>query len=181
MANSATNVVVGGSGTVYVASGTPTPPTDLAAAGTAYTAVGYISDGGMTVGIARQINDVNVWQSLDPVRKIPQSRTVSLKLELMEFSTTNVIYALGGGTATLGTATGTYTMPSPSDVVTLAVIADVIDGSYTFRYFFPSMYQAGDLEIPVGRTDAAKLSVEFNNLASSSTPIIISNHPAWHS
>lgn len=181
MANSATNVVVGGSGTVYVQAGTPSAPTDLTAPGTAYTALGYISDGGMTAGIARDITDVKVWQSLDPVRKIVTGRTTSLKFELMEFSPTNVVYALGGGTATLGTATGVYTYPAPTDVVTVSLIADVTDGSYTFRFFYPAMFQSGDIEIPIGRTDNTRLSVEYNNLAASSTPIIISNHPAWHS
>lgn len=181
MANTTANVVVAGTGTLYAAATGVSAPTDVSSAGTAWTEVGYISANGVTLGYAREENPVKVWQSLDALRYITTGRTVTVKAELMEWSPANVVLGLGGGSASAGTAVGTYTYPTASENNSKAIMFDIVDASYTFRFFFPSMRQTGDIDAALGREDAAMLALEFSNTATSTQPTIISNHPAWHS
>jgi hypothetical protein len=186
MAFDSTEVLVAGSATLYLATQGATVPTGLAAPGTAeWTNVGYVTDDGATFTLSRQTNEIHVWQSLDPIRVITTSFTKSVSMTLRQFEPTAVKYALGGGTSTLGTGTsggtayGTYTYPAASENPTRAAILDCIDGSYTVRFYWPSMTVQGDVTVPLNRSDSMTLPISLTSLTSSSQPTIISNAPGW--
>lgn len=180
MANDSTQVLVAGDAVLYLADVGGTVPTYPSAPGTAqWTTGGYATEDGATFNLSRQTTDIFVWQSLDPVRKITTSATKSVSLTLRQWNTANLKYALGGGSASLGTASGVYTYPAASENPTRAVILDCIDGSYTVRFYWPSMIVDGDVSVALGRTDSMTLPITLTSLTSSSQPTITSNSPGW--
>lgn len=182
MALDDTQVLVAGSATLYVANQGGTVPAFGAAPGTAeWTDVGYLTEEGATFNLSRQTQDILVWQSLDPIRRITTSFTKSVSMTLRQWNPTNVTYALGGGSVSLGTASGVYTYPAASENPTRAVILDVEDGAYTVRFYWPSMVVDGDLSIALGRQDSMNLPIQLTSLTSSSQPTISSDAPGWTS
>ena len=186
MSLDSTQVLVAGSATLYLATQGATVPTGLAAPGTAqWTDAGYLTDAGATFDLTRSTNDVNVWQSLDPIRIITTSFTKAVSMTLRQWNPTNLAYALGGGTSTMGTGTaggtayGTYTYPAASENPTRAVILDTFDGSYTVRFYWPSMTVQGDVSVALGRTDSLTLPIALTSLSSTTAPTIVSNAPGF--
>ena len=186
MANDSTQVLVAGDAVLYLASQGGTVPAFGSTPGTAqWTVAGYVTDTGATFNLNRSTQDVLVWQSLDPVRRITTSFTKSVSMTLRQWNPTNMQYALGGGTAAIGTGTpggtayGTYTYPAASENPTRAVILDCIDGSYTVRFYWPSMTVDGSLSVALGRSDAMNLPIQLTSLTSSATPTVTSNAPGW--
>lgn len=182
MAFDSTEVLVAGSATLYLATQGATVPTGLAAPGTAeWSNAGYITEDGATFTLSRQTQEVHVWQSLDPIRVITTSFTKSVSTVLRQWDPTVLKYALGGGTATIGTGTaggtayGTYTYPAASENPTRAVILDCVDGSYTVRFIWPSMTIQGDVTVALSRQDSLTLPITLTSLTSSSQPTIVSN------
>ncbi len=187
MALDSTKVIVPGGATLYLGALGATLSTfnGTASPGTAWTDAGYLTEDGATFELARTTQDITVWQSLDPVRKIQQTLTKTVSMVLREWSPTNLKYVLGGGTATVGTGTaggtafGSYNMPTPSENVTIAVVLDCLDGSYSTRFYFPSMVCGDNVSIPISRNDSMTLPFSVTSLASATTTTIYSNGPGW--
>lgn len=178
-------VVVAGDATLYLANYGATIPTGLAAPGTAWYDPGYLTDDGATFTLSRTVQDINVWQSLDPVRRIVQSFTKQVAMTLREWSPTNMSYALGGGSVSTGsgtvggTAFGTYTYPDPNENPSRSVILDCRDGTYTFRFVWANMDVSGDVQVALNRNDAMNLPITLVSLASATKPEVRSNAPGW--
>jgi hypothetical protein len=187
MAVDSTKVIVPGGATLYLGASGATLSTfnGTASPGTAWTDAGYLTEAGATFDLTRTTQDIFVWQSLDPVRKIQQSLTKAVAVVLREWSPTNLKYVLGGGTVTAGagsvagTAYGTYDFPSPSENPTVAVVLDTLDGSYATRFYFPAMVCSDNVQIPVSRNDSMTLPLSLTSLASATAPKIYSNGPGW--
>lgn len=185
MAFDSTEVLVAGSATLYLATQGATVPTGLTTPGGQWTNVGYIDENGATFNLEKQQNNVYVWQSLDPIRVINTSFTKSVSCVLRQWDPSFMYYSFGGGTsvmgtgATGGTAYGTYTYPAASENPTLAAILDTVDGSYTVRFYWPSMIVSGSISVALGRTDSMTLPITLTSLTSSSQPKILSNAPGW--
>lgn len=187
MSVSSDQVVVAGDATLYLANYGATVPAGLTAPGTAWYDPGYLSEDGATFSLSRQVQDINVWQSLDPVRRIVQSFTKNVSMTLRQFNPTNMVYALGGGSVSTGsgavggTAFGSYTWPDPNENPSRSVILDCRDSGYTFRFIFANMDVSGDVEIAANRNDALNLPITLTSLASATKPEIRSNAPGWTS
>ena len=187
MAVDSTKVIVPGGATLYLGASGATLSTfnGTASPGTAWTDAGYLTEDGATFELARTTQDITVWQSLDPVRKIQQTLTKTVSMVLREWSPTNLKYVLGGGTVTAGvgsvagTAYGTYNMPSASENPTIAVVLDCLDGAYSTRFYFPQMVCGDNVSIPVSRNDSMTLPFSVTSLASSTATTIYSNGPGW--
>src|SRR3954464_3831614 len=116
MSVDSTKVIVPGGATLFFGASGATLATfnGTASPGTAWTDAGYLTEEGATFELARTVQDIFVWQSLDPVRKIQQSLTKTVSVVLREWSPANIKFVLGGGTVTAGsgtvggTAFGTY-------------------------------------------------------------------------
>lgn len=170
------NVVVAGTGTVWVApEGTPMP-TDLAPLDDPWNDMGYVSEDGVTFTISRDQEDIGAWQSLEPVRVLVTSEPKVIAFELMEFDTESLLLAFRGGEVA-GTTVKTYTPPDPGAEDTRAMVIDGIDGDSTFRFAFPRVGLQGDVEWSLVRSDAIRLPLEFQVLASSTKWTILSDHP----
>jgi hypothetical protein len=181
MALDATEVVVAGTGHLYVADEGTTLPTDLTDLSTDpdFTELGYTTEDGVTWTVSRQTSDLNVWQSLDPIRIITSSRTQSMAATLRQFSPENLRACFGGGTIDAAAGVGSFQLPDPAAIEIKVLVVDFSDGDADFRSVFERAQQDGDVTAALNRGDSANLPFSMRILAGSEEPIIYSNHPAW--
>src|SRR5262245_21213562 len=161
----AQNVVVAGTGAVYVAPDGTTLPADLAAPPAAWTDVGYVSEDGVTFTFSREQEEVYAWQVSTPVRVLVTIEPISIAYELEQFDRVTVSLAFRGGTFSGTAAPFTYTPPDPGTSDVRALLVDAIDGDYTFRFGFPRVQIGEDVETQLLRSDAVRLPLTFNVLA----------------
>lgn len=171
----AQNVVVAGTGTVWVAPEDTPMPTDLATLADPWVDMGYVSEDGTTFTVSREQEDIGAWQSLEPVRVLVTSEPKVIAFELMEFDTDSLLLAFRGGTVA-GTTVKTYTPPDPGASDVRAMVVDGKDGATTFRFCFPRVALQGDVEWVLTRSDAIRLPLEFQVLASEAKWTILSDH-----
>lgn len=171
----AANVVVAGTGTVWVApDGTPMP-VDLATLASPWMDMGYVSEDGATFTISRDQEDIAAWQSLEPVRVLITAEPKVIAFELMEFDEESLKLAFRGGTVS-GTTVKAYVPPDPGASDVRAMVIDGVDGASTFRFCFPRVSLQGDVEWQLVRSDAIRLPLEFQVLASATKWGILTNH-----
>lgn len=175
MALTGSEVVVAGSGHIYTAPEATAFPTGLAAPSASWTELGYTDEDGVTITRSRSSDDLNVWQSAEPVRKLITGVTMELSFVLRQFNPINLATALGGGDFTDGATFGTFVLPLPSDVDVLAMVIDGLDGSTQVRWLIERVQVSGDIEIHMNAQDSVNLPVTMNALASTNPPKILSN------
>jgi hypothetical protein len=170
----AAHVTVAGTGTVWVAPEGTAIPAVLTTPPTPWLDVGYTSEDGVTLTFSREQEEINSWQSAEPVRVLVTNEPKTIELELLEFDRNSIGLAFRGGAWT-GTAPGpfTYTPPAPGSSDVRAMLIDAKDSGKTFRYCFPRVQTQGDVESILSRTDAVRLPLEFAVLASTPSWSII--------
>jgi hypothetical protein len=160
------NVTVAGNGNVWVAPEGTALPVDLAVPASPWLDVGYIGEDGCQFTFSREQEDVNAWQSAEPIRVLVTSEPKTIEFELLEFDHTTLLLAFRGGTITGATAPFTYTPPDPGASDVRAMLIDGYDGSEQLRFAFPRVQVSGDVEFALVRTDAIRLAIEIAVLAS---------------
>ena len=181
MALEAQNVVVAGSGAVWVApEDTPAPP-DLAPLTTPWEDLGYTNEDGVTFTFSRDQTDLNAWQSSEPVRVLITAEPKTIAFNLLEFDQQSILLAFRGGTFTPGVppAPDIYTPPDPGTSDVRAIAIDGVDGDLQFRFYFPRVQLSGDVGFQLVRTDAVTLSIELSVLAAASKWQIAANLPGF--
>lgn len=171
------NVVVAGSGAVYVAPEGTALPTDMAALVAPWEDVGYVSEDGTTFTFSRDTEDINAWQSAEPVRVLTTSEPKTIAFDLLEFDRTTITLAFRGGDFVGSTPPYTFTPPDAGASDVRAMVVDGIDGDVSFRFAFPRVQLTGDLEFQLIRTDAVKLAMEFSVLASATKWSLLGDVP----
>ena len=164
MPNNANNIVVAGSGKVYIAVTTTVAPTNYTTAlNAAFLAgeLGFISDEGATFTEGRDIVDINVWQSLYPARKLETGRTVDISFAVREFNKRAVEFALGG-TVAVNAAEWKYTPPAAGTVNLKSMVMEWTDGSKGYRLYVPTGLVTAPVETALTRTAAADLPITFS-------------------
>jgi hypothetical protein len=173
------DVIVAGTGAVYVApDGTPLPA-DLADLADPWTDVGYISEDGAQFTFSRDQEEVNAWQVSTPVRVLVTNEPITIAFELLQFDRATVALAFRGGDFAGSTAPWTYTPPDAGQSDVHAITIDAIDGDYQFRFAFPRVQLSEDVDFSLVRSDAVRLPLTFNVLAAQEKWEIISDHPAF--
>lgn len=184
MAETASEVFVAGDGHVWVApeaTSFPTAAKPFTAPSSTWKELGYITEDGVTFSRSRQEDDLRVWQSTEPVRKLITGADSTLAFTLRQFNPNNVITAFGGGTFVAGDSThpGVLTLPAPSDIAVMAMIIEGIDGSDAVRMLIERVQVGGDIEINLQAGDSMNLPVTFNVLSSTNPIKFQSTDAAW--
>jgi hypothetical protein len=161
-----THVVVAGTGSVYVAPEGTTLPADLAALAAPWADIGYVTEDGVTFTFSREQEDVNAWQSAEPIRVLVTNEPKTIAFDMLEFDRDAILLAFRGGSFAGASAPYTYTPPDAGVSDVRAMVIDGKDGASTFRFAFPRVSLSGDVEFQLLRTDALKLTTEFSVLAS---------------
>ena len=177
-----TEIVVAGDGHVWIADEGATLPTGVTtdlSTDPDYTELGFTTEDGATFTLSRQNTDLNVWQSLDPVRIIATSRTATVAAVLRQLTPENAEAAFGGGTVTKGASSGSYEFPDPDENPVKVLVVDAIDNGKTVRFVFERTQQEGDVTTQLQRGDSANLPLTMRVLAGSQKPIIYSDLPQF--
>lgn len=175
----AQNVIVAGTGAVYVAPEGTALPVDLLTPPAAWEDVGYISEDGVQFTFSREQEEVMAWQVSTPVRILVTNEPITVEFELEQFDRDTVALAFRGGDFAGTVAPITYTPPDAGASDVRAMTIDAIDGAYSFRFTFPRMQISDDVAYALVRSDAVRLPLTFNVLASDTKWAIISDHPAF--
>jgi hypothetical protein len=173
------NVVVAGTGAVWVAPEGTALPADLTAPIAPWEDVGYVGEDGCSFTFSRDQEEINAWQAADPVRVLITTEPKTIEFELLEFDREALLLAFRGGSFAGVAPPYTYTPPDAGATDVRAMLIDGIDGALTFRFGFPRVQLQGDLEFALLRTDAVRLAMEFGVLASATKWQIVSDLPGF--
>jgi hypothetical protein len=179
MALEPTHVVVAGTGAAYVAPEGTALPTDLTPPLATFEDIGYIDEDGVQFTFSREQEDINAWQSAEPVRVLVTSEPKTIAYNLLEFDRESILLAFRGGSISGVSPPYTYTPPDAGVSDVRAMVIDGKDGALTFRFCFPRVSLSGDVAFQLVRTDAVKPTLEFSVLASPTKWKIISDLPGF--
>lgn len=160
----ADEVVVGASGTVYVATyaNVSAWPSDVTTAlPGAFKAVGFTSEDGINFTDGKTIEDIKAWQSAYPIRKLVTERTNAIEFALRQWNATALMLAFGGGTISYASSILKYLPPAFDGLSVLAMVVEWADGTDTFRLVIPRGHVTGEVSTNVVRTSSADLPIHF--------------------
>jgi len=166
--NDSDEVVVGGSGQVYVASvGSTLPSTPSSSLDPAsWKGLGYHTEDGVSVANAPEITRHTAWQSKRPIRIDRQADTFSISFALLQWDEDSLPLALGGGSITdLGGGAYKYSPPEPDDAVDeRSLVVDVEDGANKLRFVVPRGIAVEGVDTQFARSSMSSLAITFEAL-----------------
>lgn len=178
MALQSENVIVAGTGGIYVAPEGTALPAALAALAAPWVELGYVGDEGVTFGISRDVEDVLAWQSAEPVRRLVTAEPKTIGFELLEFGTPDTVkLALRGGVISVATGVATLTPAAAGGSDIRAMVIEAEDDGSTWRFCYQAVELSGDVEWGLTKSDATRLPLEFAVLAGGWK--IVTDHPDW--
>jgi hypothetical protein len=137
MANTASAVKVGVTGSVYVGATSASAPTSSVATLTGFTELGYVSPDGVEEAIETSTSQIRAWQNGDLVREVITESTATFKFTLME--TTKAVIELYYGTTASGTGTSAKVDVNPSaSGGRKSFVINVVDGASVIRTYIAS-------------------------------------------
>lgn len=167
MSKDTSELVVAGSGSIYVAPyGTTLPTQYNTALNAAFTELGYTTDDGLTWGSAPTVEKFTAWQSRQPVRIALTALEQRLTCTLQQWNERTIITAFGGGDF-LQMASGSFKYVPVDDDEQLdevSVVADWQDGDEDYRIVIPRAVVTESVEVNLNRTSLAVLPVTFDVL-----------------
>lgn len=144
MALDSTEVRSYGSGSFYTAPVGSTIPTDVSTTpqrANGWIEHGHLTDAGPRFSFGKARQGVQSWQSFpDDVRLLKSAAPTTVAADLLQWNRFSFEDAFGGGTwSDLGMGQFKYVPPATTDTHERAVICDMVDGDYTYRFVFPRM------------------------------------------
>lgn len=184
MAKDATRVRVALTGSIWVADEGTTIPADVETApGVGFTDLGYTSEDGVTFTIGRDTEEINGWQSREPLRRLvtAEPKTVSFTLRQLERNT--LLASLGGTITETGVGSGLFRWePDEGSIPTKVLLIDFHDGDYTYRFGFRRAQNLAEVEMNLVNNAAVDLPNEWSVLAAGTglkSWFIDTNDPAF--
>lgn len=163
MAQTASEIVVAGGGSVHVApvgTSAPTDPTSAYAAG--WKEIGYTTEAGVKLHDAKTMVEIKAWQAFYPVRRIISARDFTVTFALQQWDYYTVPLAFGGGTITTPSAgVFKYAPPAAGDIDNRALGIDWNDGSTHFRLVIPNGVVQDAVDTELTRTKESDLPIVF--------------------
>ena len=169
MAMNAAQVRVFGSGEVYLAPAETAMPVSLTTdPASPWEGTGLITTDGLTLSFGRETTDLFAWQSLDPVRTVKTSEPKTAAFTLMESDLASFMLAIGGGeiveSGTDPDFIYTYTPPPAGYVDERAMLIDLIDGTFKYRWYFPRVINKETVEMKAVNDDAFSFPITMSVL-----------------
>lgn len=166
MAGDSSQIVVAGTGTVWIAPYGTTLPTGatsvLETLDAAFVDLGFTTEDGVTLNDGVSVDEINAWQSSYPVRRLVSEYTGSVAFDLLQWSKDIFEQVLHGVvTETVVNTVHKFTPTRDGVVAEKSIIIDFADGAEDYRWVFPKVGLAADIEIPLVRTAAAAIPTEW--------------------
>lgn len=178
-------IVVGQNGELYTApAGTTMPTTEVAALDPAFVDLGYTSEDGVTLSDGKTLENIGVWQSFYPGRRLVTAREFNVSTILRQWNKGTVELAFGGTITDEGGGTFKLTPPAPEDLDLRALVVDWRDGTKTYRLVVPRCIIAETVESQINRSAAADLPITVSVLAEEGDDDpwnIYTDDPSWAS
>lgn len=160
-------IVVGSNGEIYIAdAGATLPTTPTSTPNAAFEQVGYTSEAGVTLNRSQTVEDIRVWQSRYPARRIVSDEVLSAAFAMRQWNRVSTETAFGASVTSLGG--GNFKLvPNPADdsLDVKALIIDWHDGDKDYRLVIPRCVVSDNGDITIARTGAADLPVTLSVLA----------------
>ncbi|MGW2170417.1 phage tail tube protein [Streptomyces sp. NPDC001705] len=184
MANNADNVRAALNGSIFLAPKGSTAPADLTAPwDAAWVDLGYMSDDGVSMEYSTDVEDINAWQSLSPVRRILTSVNMTLGFTAIELKASTITAYFPDSVITEVTEDTVWRLdiPAAPGPAEWAIGLEWIDGDIKNRLVVPRGEITDRGAIPLGRSAAVGLEMTVSAYASSAPEIAtwLSNDPAW--
>lgn len=173
MAQDSAEVLVAVNGNVYVSPVGTAAPADPSVAWTtipAWKDVGFLNEDGLQYTQGRNTEDINAWQSFQPVKQLVTGASVTMGMSLQQWNDVTLPLAFGGGTiATTGTGATTKHAFTPNVIGTLDERAVAFEwttsGGYLYRLFFTKAVISDEVSFSLSKNAAAELPIVFTGLA----------------
>ena len=184
MTQTANEVVVGVSGSVYVAPvGTALPTTEATALNVAFVELGFVGEDGVQFTDNKTVEGIKAWQSFYDIRKIITEKEAAVEFMLKQWNKDTVKLAFGGGSLTnVGSGSHSkYQPPSPTGTIDYrAMIIEWTDDTDKFRLVIPRGLITGEVTTNILRTSNADLPLHFDSVpAGFPDPLVDSTQP-WY-
>lgn len=169
MALAAPDIRVAGNAHIYLAPLETTFPAFAVAPADPWVELGYVTTDGITLGFSREVNEIMAMQSVEPVRVIATKMPKTVGFAMMQQGRSQLLLALGGGTYT---QSGTdpniivkYEPPDASEIDERAMIVEMLDGDYKFRWYYKRSQNREGVEHAYSRENPATFPVSMQILA----------------
>lgn len=167
--NDSSELVVGGTGQVYVADiGTTLPAKNsdpTAVLSSDWTGLGYHTEDGVSFSAAPDITGFRAWQAQQDVRRERKAQAIQVAFDLEQWNEATVPLAFGGGTITDAGGFYTYTFPAAGDALDeRAMVVDVQDGERNMRFVFARGNVVETVEVTFNSDNLAVLPIAFDLL-----------------
>jgi hypothetical protein len=115
-------------------------------------ALGYASDGGVTIGANTNSNDIQPWQSTAPIRSVITGRSLTMQFVLWQTNAVSMGLWFDTPPPTGTGNTFSFDVRSDGGGVLYSVGVDIMDGAQVMRIVFPraQLSSAGDVTIDRG-------------------------------
>ena len=154
----------------------PTNTTD--AWGASWVDLGYTTDAGVTFTKKDTFDNVPLWQSMSPGRKIPKERLIQFKFELVQLnSVTWSLWAGGGAVEANGAVTGEFVLDidpdANADERALGIEWSDNNGAIVYRAVVAKAQVTDTQDVVIGRTKAIGLGLTLDALTTDAvTPLV---------
>lgn len=170
MSKDTTELVVAGSGSVYVAPyGTALPTQYNTALNAAFVDLGYTTEDGLTWGSTPTVEKFAAWQSRQPVRVALTALEQRLTASFQQWNERTIITAFGGGDFIQMAAGSFKYVPIDDDeqLDEVSIVAEWQDGDEDYRIVIPRAIVTESVEVSLNRTSLAVLPITFDVLKAS--------------
>lgn len=166
MAGDSSQIVVAGTGTVWIAPyGTTLPDGSTAVRETldaAFVDLGFTTEDGVTLTDGVSVEEINAWQSSYPVRRLVSEYTGSVAFDLLQWSKDIFEQVLHGAvTETVVDSVHKFTPTRDGVIAEKSLVVDFDDGTEEYRWVVPKVGLSADIEIPLVKTAAAAVPTEW--------------------
>lgn len=182
MPKNAAQITLGADGSIYTAPPGSTEPTDISTAlDAAFVDLGYVSEDGAEMTAAMTLEEIRVWQSLYPVRRVVTERDFTLAFSLAQWNADTIPFFFGGGEVSGASPNYQYDPPAPADIDERMMALEWADGAKDYRIVVENGMVTETDNTQLQRADAAWLPITYGATGSGSTQpwYLQTNDPAF--
>lgn len=166
----ADELFVAGTGKVLIAPvGTAAPADEDTAFAAGWIDLGYVTPEGVKMNVEWDREDIDAWQSPDPLRTLWTARRITFTFALRQWNENNIPLAFGGG-AVVDNPAAThkkYEFPATIGPNPKALAIEAVDGLEVARIITPRADLNDNVEVTFARTQNSDLALSMRVLASS--------------